>query len=176
MSRNLKLSSCSLYAPACTIEFANRHYKPAIEKGALEADSFYIHNMDDEREKADSTSLIYRKSLLYFVSRALEGVHKMPLLGLAAAWNEDNCHEQKSGGFHQSQKSEIKKWATFMRDKKQPKLYKKKDGQVKINTNPDYIKLSHGSFDNDISVIEFTLKKILNKSKLKVGVLNLYGY
>ena len=176
MSRNLKLSSCSLYAPACTIEFANKHYKPAIEKGALDADSFYIHNMDDEREKADSTALIYRKSLLYFVSRALEDVHKMPLLGLAAAWNEDNCHKQKSGGFHQSQKSEIKKWAAFMSDKKQPKLYKKKDGQVKINTNPDYIKLSHGSFDNDISVIEFTLKKILNKSKLKVDVLNLHGY
>jgi hypothetical protein len=174
--RGLSIKTVSLFAPACTIEFANKTFVKAVNNGVFKKRDLYIHNMDDEREQADNTGKVYQKSLLYLVSRALEDVHKMPLLGLQAAWDCNNCEEKKSGGFHISQKSEIKKWENFIKDGNEPKLYDKRKSQVKINTKPDFIDLSHGSFDNSIEVIEFTLKKILARDKLKVRVKNLCGY
>jgi len=173
--RKLKVHTVSLFAPACTIEFANKTYLPAVEKGTLNKKNLFIHNMDDEREAADNTGKLYRKSLLYLVSRALEDLHKMPLLGMAAAWNSKNCEEKKTGGFHYTQKSQIETWCDFIKEGNKPILYGRNKSQVKINLKPDYIDLSHGSFDNDISVIEFTLKKIKG-SALKTKVINLCGY
>lgn len=173
--RKLVVQTASLFAPACTIEFANKTYLPAIEKGVLDKKKLFIHNMDDEREKADNTGKFYRKSLLYLVSRALEDIHKMPILGMAAAWNSKNCEEKMSGGFHITQKNQIEKWCAFIKSGNKPILYGREKKQVKINVKPDFIDLSHGSFDNDIEVIEFTLKKIKG-STLKTKVVNLCGY
>jgi len=174
--RHLTVETVSLLAPACTLGFANKHYKKAINKGVFKKKALYIHNMDDEREKADNTGKVYRKSLLYLVSRALEDVHKMPLLGLDAAWDICNCKDKESGGFHESQKSEVKAWGQFMQDGNAPILYDRKKSRVQINLNPDYIDLSHGSFDNDIDVVEYTIKKIRGDNKLDVKVVNLCGY
>ncbi len=173
--RKLPAKTLSLYAPACTIGFANKHFIPAAKKGILNTKQLFIHNMDDEREKADNTATLYRKSLLYLVSRALEDIHKMPLLGMDAAWNPSNCQEKTTGGFHFSQKQQIEKWAEFIKTGNKPLIYKRDKCQVKVNIKPDYINLSHGSFDNDIDVIEFTIKKIRG-SELKTKVLNLHGY
>lgn len=170
--RKLNIKTASLFAPACTIDFANDTYKKSIEAGVLPSKGLYIHNMDDEREKADSTSTVYRKSLLYFVSRALEDIHKMPLLGLQAAWDPENCKGTKSGGFNDSQKPAIRKWSEFIKAGNKPIIYTRKNSRVLTNINPDYIDLSHSSFDNDINTLEFTLKKIRG-GKLKVKVENL---
>ncbi|MBX2847456.1 MAG: C1 family peptidase [Acidiferrobacterales bacterium] len=170
--RKLTAKTASLFAPACTIDFANKTYKKAIDAGVLPIKGLYIHNMDDEREKADSTGSIYRKSLLYFVSRALEDIHKMPLLGLQAAWDPNNCNGVKSGGFNDSQKSIIKKWSEFIKGGNKPIIYSRKNSRVLTNINPEYIDLRHSSFDNDIYTLEYTLKKIRN-GKLKAGVENL---
>ncbi len=174
--REMKVSTVSLFAPACTIEFANKTYLKAMQNGVFALDQLTIHNMDDEREKADNTGKVYRKSLLYLVSRALENVHKMPLLGLSASWLEENCEDKKSGGFHDSQRGEVRKWAAFVGNTSLQKLYCRDKSQVKINHNPDFIDLSHGSFDNDIEVVEFTLKKIRGDDRLAVEVVNLCGY
>jgi len=99
----------------------------------------------------------------------------MPLLGLDAAWDPEKVEEKKSGGFHASQKKEIETWAKFIADGNKPKLYTRKKSRVKTNLKPDYIKLSHGSFDNDIEVIESTIRKIKGSS-LKVKIHNLGGY
>ncbi|MFT6387211.1 MAG: hypothetical protein ACJAUP_000582 [Cellvibrionaceae bacterium] len=173
--RKLSAQTVSLFAPACTIEFTNKTFIPAIEKGTFKKKSLFIHSMDDEREKSDNTGKLYRKSLLYLVSRALEDLHKMPLLGMAAAWDPNNCEDKMSGGFHHMQRGQVEKWCAFIEDANKPILYGRDKSQVKINLKPDYIDLSHGSFDNDIDVVEFTLKKIKGSS-LKTKVVNLCGY
>lgn len=63
-----------------------------------------------------------------------------------------------------------------MKDGNDPELYDRKKSRVKTNARPDYIDLSHSSFDNDIEVIEDTLKKITGSNRLKVKVVNLCGY
>ncbi len=112
IKRALPIDSLTLYAPACTLEFANRHYSKAQEKRILAREKISIHLMDDERELADNVGKIYGKSLLYLVSRALEDVHKMPLLGMAAAWNLEHAGE-KDGKFNSVQHRAIKKWVDF---------------------------------------------------------------
>ena len=79
------VASVSLFAPACTLEFAVDHYLPAIEQGILARDRLHIDNLSDARELDDNVGP-YGKSLLYLVSRALEIVHKKPLLGMQVAW------------------------------------------------------------------------------------------
>lgn len=171
----LTLNSAMLFAPACTIEFANKTYKNAVEKKVININNINIINLDDEMERNDKSLIVYRKSLLYLVSRALEDLHKTPLLGLAAAWIPENCKEQESGGFHFSQKSAISTWTSFMENGNTPILLGRRQSQVKISTKPDYIDLNHGSFDNDIAVIERTIRAI-RASKLKHKVADLSGY
>src|SRR5690606_23509458 len=53
-------ASCTLYAPACDLEFALRYFKPAIEGGQLPAEAFRVHVLSDALERADSIGP-YRK-------------------------------------------------------------------------------------------------------------------
>src|SRR5690606_40060886 len=69
-----------------TMAFARRHYGRAFERGILDPATVVLELLSDQREKDDTVGP-YGKSLLYLVSRALEEVHKMPLLGLAVAWD-----------------------------------------------------------------------------------------
>lgn len=174
---SISTKTVSLFAPACTIEFANKTYLKAMKEGLFSRQDLHIHNMDDEREQADATVPIYNKSLLYLVSRALEDLHKMPLLGLASAWDPSQYYQQnKSGGFQYTQKGQATRWLDYVGETAQ-KLYTVDQQKVLVGQHPvDYIDLPHGSFDNDIAVIEFTLKKITGKEQLAVEIENLSGY
>jgi len=170
--RDLPVESLTLYAPACTIEFANRHYIKACKKNIILKEKMFIHLMDDEREKADNVA-VYKKSLLYLVSRALESIHKTPLLGMAAAW--DSTYAKKNDIFNNAQYSEMAKWSKFANDIKLF-TYNKSKSKVKTSRKNDYTDLAHGSFDNDINVIEETIKQIKGVEKLKFRVENLNGF
>ena len=170
--RDLPVESLTLYAPACTIEFANRHYIKACKKNIILKEKMFIHLMDDEREKADNVA-VYKKSLLYLVSRALESIHKTPLLGMAAAW--DSTYAKKNDIFNNAQYSEMAKWSKFANDIKLF-TYNKSKSKVKTSRKNDYTNLAHGSFDNDINVIEETIKQIKGVEKLKFRVENLNGF
>lgn len=170
--RDLSVESLTLYAPACTIEFANRHYIKACKKNILSKNKIFIHMMDDEREKADTVA-VYKKSLLYLVSRALESIHKTPLLGMAAAW--DSTYAKKNDIFNDSQYSEMAKWDNFANEL-QRFSYGKSKSKVKTSRKNDYMDLGHGSFDNDINIIEETIKQIKGVEKLKFRVENLNGF
>ncbi len=157
------------------MEFANRHYGNAHKKSILDKQNLHIHFMDDERELADSVANIYGKSLLYLVSRALEDIHKMPLLGMAAAW--DTAHAQtEDGKFNTVQLREIRKWLDFEQGRVNRYVYSKADSKVLTSLNNDVIDLSHGSFDNDINILDATLKRIKNTSELAFPVENLGGF
>ena len=88
---SFKFKTLSLFAPACTVEFANRYYKKAIEKDTIRKKDTHFDILSDERERADSV-FVYGKSLLYLVSRAAENMHKQPLLGMEAAWSASDEH------------------------------------------------------------------------------------
>jgi Papain family cysteine protease len=116
-----QVASCTLFAPACTVEFANQHYGAPVA-GKLDHRKLRIHVLSDELEQADSVGP-YKKSLLYLVSRALEPLHKTPILGLAnsfdprfngsANWNGDRQtvgDGQSSQGFVTAQ---LKQWQKF---------------------------------------------------------------
>ncbi|MFK8066956.1 MAG: C1 family peptidase [Gammaproteobacteria bacterium] len=175
--RKLNINSTTLLAPACTLEFANKHYVRAIKNGILERKNLSIHMMDDEREKADSVGP-YGKSLLYLVSRALEDIHKMPLLGMAAAWDINNV-DQEDGKFNSSQFNEIKKWYSFSQNESPeitPLIYNKSQSEVVTSAKGDTIDLAHGSFDNDIDIIEKVIREINEGKPIKYPVENLGGF
>ncbi len=86
--RGRVVETCSLMAPACTIDLYERTYRPALDKdGALA--SLVQYSLVDSRERDDSVGP-YRKSLLYLVARAFEDLdedapvpeHGRPLLGM----------------------------------------------------------------------------------------------
>lgn len=176
VKRELTVNTITLYAPACTVEFANRHYIRANSKGIFDKEKMAIHMMDDERELSDNVA-VYNKSLLYLVSRALEDIHKMPLLGMSAAWESKNTQE-KDGKFNSVQQKEMEKWMDFAEESsdKIKFLYGKTDSRVRTSLKGDYTELAHGSFDNDIHIIEQTIKQIKGVQELAFPVENLCGF
>jgi hypothetical protein len=90
-SRRIKVGSLSLFAPACTVEFANTYYGRNIG-ATVPANKVSIDILSDEIEQTDSVGP-YGRSLLYLVSRALENTHKTPILGLEAVWRPELDHK-----------------------------------------------------------------------------------
>ena len=72
------MASVHLYAPACSVAFANLHY--ASNPDLMQR--LYLDVLSDKQERGDTVTPIYRKSLLYFVSNALESDLHTPLLGM----------------------------------------------------------------------------------------------
>jgi hypothetical protein len=84
----LSVASCTLWAPGVRLDVFKQSYLPLLGTDALRR--FALYTLDDQDERSDNCNNIYRKSILYLVSNALE--HKLrddeaedgvPLLGLA---------------------------------------------------------------------------------------------
>jgi hypothetical protein len=74
--------SLTLFAPACTHPFFESFLKSAMQSRHVGA--LYHFHLDDEAENNDNVATIYRKSLLYLVSRAYQKKHEVvPLMGMA---------------------------------------------------------------------------------------------
>jgi hypothetical protein len=176
MAPVLALKSASLFAPACTVNFANRHYVPADANGVLKAAALHVDLMSNERELADSVGP-YGKSLLYLVSRALETVHKQPLLGMEAAWRVLDAKNQDRKIWNDSAatQADLALWRSFSAEGAVP-LQVHNEKLVRTGTAAGQsIALAHGSFDNDIKVIGATLTRILGAAPA-VPVDNLQAY
>lgn len=78
-SKRLGAASCTLWAPACTAAFFNRHYLPALTGAQKTIDRFAIFALLDRIERDDHCARIYNKSLLYLVSHAFEDSPRTPL-------------------------------------------------------------------------------------------------
>lgn len=176
----LQVDSCTLYAPACSIDFAVRHYQKAVEQsGILSLKNFHIDLLDDKRERGDTVGP-YRKSLLYLVSRALESSHKTPLLGLENAFDADMAQRGKNyDHWHPSTLAGLNKWQAFWGKKlthpvqtdQVPIRVMWKQGKIK--TVEKQIDAAHGAFDNDVSVVAETISRITGKQLLKAPVTDL---
>jgi Papain family cysteine protease len=165
--RRIGARSMTLFAPACSMAFASDHYGKAFSKGLLDPGTLTVELLSDELELKDSVGP-YRKSLLYLVSRALEEVHKMPLLGLAAAWAPD---AGRPDVFSPARKADIMGW--LQNWGRQPTLRLVQDRQV--FDGQGWINAAHGAFDNDVAVIGRTIERILGEAP-RFKVENLRGF
>ncbi len=68
----LRFASVNLLAPAATVDLFNRAFLPNLRSGTFGIDAMHVYNLTDEVEKDDNVGMVYRKSLLYLVSRAFE--------------------------------------------------------------------------------------------------------
>lgn len=73
----LKAKTCTLWAPACTVDVFQTFYVPAI---GSTVEKFALFTLDDTTERGDNCAEIYHKSLLYLVSDAFEEHYRVPLL------------------------------------------------------------------------------------------------
>jgi len=135
------IESCSLMAPACTIDFYKQHYEPRLGtqssgKSKVRLPALSIYNLSEKLELDDNVALVYRKSLLYLVSRALERKIDKPILGM----------------------QRFSKKLT-----KRPGLsIQYSDGSKGATTST-----SHGGFDNDVKTMNSIMTQILKKAPKK---------
>lgn len=81
------ITSCTLWAPACTTDLFERYYRPALNEKTLQ--SLNLFTLSDQVEQDDNCAKLYNKSLLYLVSNSfeerprVEGATGTPILGMS---------------------------------------------------------------------------------------------
>jgi len=166
-----RITSVHLYAPACTVAFANRHYAP--DERVMQR--LHLDLLSDEAERSDSVAAIYRKSLLYLVSNALEADPRSPLLGLA------NVLDERYAGWDGTSVTNdaLKSWrmaASRAKLKSGDRVRVAPYEKVRVARDPErHIAIGHGSFDNDLEVVTRTLERIVG-AKPKVPPDDLRGF
>jgi pimeloyl-ACP methyl ester carboxylesterase len=138
----LRLASVNLLAPATTVDLFNRAYRPNLGAGAFGIDAMHVYNLGDDVERDDNVGLVYRKSLLYLVSRAFEETidPAEALLGMQRYSKELKKLPPGRLFFHYS------------------------DGRA--NRRDRTASTSHGGFDNDPVTMNSVLKTVLGKPRV----------
>jgi hypothetical protein len=157
-SRGLTTDSMTLYAPACTVAFANARIAPFF--GGARRKDLRIWTLSDDLERDDSVGP-YNKSILYLVSRALEEFHKMPLLGLARAYEPFRASDtiwNTEDGFRDRVAADLAAWQGFFGGA--PDLVTTKQ----VSNGVEAVDADHGSFDNNVVVVADTLTRISGKT------------
>lgn len=150
------IRSVHLYAPACTIQFANQTYAPNERL----MKQLYIDLLSDRVERNDQVVSIYRKSLLYLVSNSLEGDLRAPLLGLENAFNDNY------GGWDgtSSTNEALRTWREAAERAGLTaggRLRVYDDDKMVVARPNTRIDASHGGFDNDVDIVTRTLERIV---------------
>lgn len=91
-----RIRSLNYLAPAIRVDDFQRDVAPRLGAGQ-EIEQLRVFTMSDEAEQADDVAKVYRKSLLYYVSRACEGDKEVPILGLEHCLYEDGATRQLFG-------------------------------------------------------------------------------
>ena len=167
------LASVSLFAPACSVAFANRHY--ACDDVVMRRLSLDV--LSDEAERADTVARIYRKSLLYLVSNALEPDLRTPLLGLERINDPDFTGWDGSSDTGEALAS-WRRAATDARLSRRTRIVTGPQIRVAIDASGHEVlqPTAHGGFDNDIEVLTRTLMRITGAAELPMRVDDLRGY
>ncbi|UCV06506.1 C1 family peptidase [Dechloromonas denitrificans] len=168
------VKSVHLYAPACTVAFANRHYAPQAEI----MDKLYLDILGDQCERDDNVAQIYQKSLLYFVSNALEADLRMPILGLEnvynpqyADWDGSSSSAEALTNWRNAAKiSKLKERLTIHQEEKFVTRRGAGSGLARKTENA-----SHGGFDNNVDIVGKTLERITG-APLVLPVDDLVGF
>jgi hypothetical protein len=78
------VTSCTLFAPACTVDFYKTHYEKRLTNNyrGVRLPSLDIYNLTEKLELDDNVVKAYRKSLLCLVSNAFERKKGKSILGM----------------------------------------------------------------------------------------------
>lgn len=139
-----RIATCSLMAPACTVDVFNSHYKPHLisKNSNFGIDKMTIYNLTEELELADNVAKIYNKSLLCLVSKALEEKRNEAILGM-----------QKFSSSVDNVAPGILEFVYSKGPGKSKKLRSTSEG--------------HGGFDNDVNTMNDILRSILGKNPIR---------
>lgn len=167
------IRSVHLYAPACTVDFANRYYAPS----PAIMDNLYLDILSDAREQDDNVVSIYRKSLLYLVSHALETDKRVPILGLA------NVFDRNYKGWDGSPDTgeALANWRNAAEAHRLEKRLTRHDNdrffarRGAVNATDRRERAAHGGFDNNVDVIGKTLERITGAAPV-LPVADLVGF
>jgi pimeloyl-ACP methyl ester carboxylesterase len=144
------VETCTLWAPACTMNVYRSQYLPSIKSGHLK--NFTVFTLTDKAERDDTCANIYHKSLLYLVSNAFEsGLGKAPFL-------------------HEREGEPLLGMAKFV--SRLPAAQRNWDWVLSPNANATpslaaSTSKSHGGFDDDGATLASTLGRIVGKGKIK---------
>jgi len=136
------VSTCTLWAPAATVDLFRQAYLPAVRDGAIGRMALFA--LSDKAEQDDNVAGIYNKSLLYLVSRAFEAEpfgEGTPLLGMEK-WiaRDDAVRQLFTGGGADL-------------------VFSPNDvptGAVNASRSTE-----HGGFDDDLATVQATLARIV---------------
>ncbi|MEO8418316.1 MAG: peptidoglycan-binding protein [Methylophilaceae bacterium] len=168
------VKSVHLYAPACTVAFANRYYAPQTEIMS----KLYLDILADQREQDDNVAQVYQKSLLYFVSNALEADLRMPILGLENVYNPgysgwDGSSSSAETLINWRTAMEISKLKDRLTVHKEEKFLTRRGNGTDMQEKTE--SASHGGFDNNVEIISNTLERITGAA-LELPVDDLVGF
>lgn len=141
-----RIATCTLWAPACTVELFRQYYLPAIQSGAIQ--NFALYTLTEDAEQDDTCASLYHKSLLYLVSNAFEAKPRIPLLrdGVPLLGMEKFIREDPV--LTQLFKSKSSQWVLSPNDAPE--------------TSANASRASHhGDFDDDKATLRSTLARIL---------------
>jgi pimeloyl-ACP methyl ester carboxylesterase len=164
-AQNVRATSCSLYAPACTVGFAIEKYL-TVGAAVFGPDRLHLHYLTDQQEKDDDLAKVgpvtlYGKSLLYLVSRALDDVRKMPLLGMERAHDPAYFNDDQ---WARSQLPALAHWhAAFPPANRHPVP----TPYIRVNKLGKTEQATHGSFDNNIDVIADTISRLTGQAPVQ---------
>lgn len=128
--------SVSLLAPAVRLDTFEATLLPAAEAGDIR--DLSIFTMNEEKEKDDSCFGLYRKSLLYLVSRSFEPERDAAILGMAA---------------HIRSSERTKRYLAAQTDRLVL-------SPITADARSASTATSHGDFDNDRPTMESVLRRI----------------
>jgi len=148
--KRVDVETCTLWAPACTMELYKNQYLPSIKSGHIRG--FSVFTLTDKAERDDNCANIYHKSLLYLVSNAFErGLGQPPflqeregepLLGMAKFINRLPASQRT--------------WDWVLSPNASSAA------SLEASTSK-----SHGGFDDDPATLASTLGRIVGKGKMK---------
>ncbi|WP_210474729.1 C1 family peptidase [Pseudomonas chlororaphis] len=151
---DVKIASCHLWAPACTVKlFCETYLAPILDK---RIEKFGLFTLTDQAERDDNCAHVYNKSLLYLVSDAFEERVRIPvirpdgepILGMEKFVNSepDLVHLFRSAAN-----------ADWVRAPNNLPMGDKGASRAR----------HHGEFDDDDETVSATLARILGKDGLK---------
>ncbi|MGC4042067.1 MAG: C1 family peptidase [Flavobacterium sp.] len=133
----IEVKTCTLWAPACTMDLFEKYYLPEIGKNI---GRLALFTLSDEAEQNDNCFYIYNKSLLYLVSNSFEITARgTPILGMEKYIKNHNALIDLID-------DNVVDWIGSPNTKPIPESCEARH---------------HGDFDNDIPCFESTLKRIL---------------
>ena len=145
------LASCTLWAPACTMDFYRQCYLPAIGSGRLAR--FALFTLTDKAERDDHCANIYHKSLLYLVSNAFETRLRKPFFG-------ESDGEPLLG---------MAKFVAKLPARERPADWVLSPNAMTTGEQGASRAIAHGAFDDDAATLKATLARILDTAGVTAG-------